>query len=560
MNSHRPSLVSACFLVGFVAFLARLVHWWSFSQVALVQVPQVDGSFYHQWAVNWARGLDPGLQSIWAAPGYPHWVGWLYQLLGPEPLRVAFLQHCLGVISTLLLLRILWRFFSPGVALLSGLLWAVYPLRIFYESLLLPTSLLEQLSVVFLALLLWSNQRREALVHLLVGVVWGLLCTAKGHYLYFGVLPLIFCRRGVRERLLFIAGIGVMIFPVLLRNFLIFGEPILLSAHGGEAVYIGNNPESDGLYNPLYASHDKVEGHARKKREAEEAVGHRLSYREADRYWSRKALDFAWEQPGRFLWLLGQKTSLALHRTELPNNYDYRYLRRLSLSLHWNPLHWGLVLPSGLLGLLCLFWEKKREDVENWRVVLCLLAVNCAALWIVFSTSRYRMPALPFFWILATLGCYELFQRLKDRERHKQGWILVFLLLGLGLVCNWPRARLEQNLHWTPLQEARLELGRERLSHAHAALKSVLEISPESPEAWELAAQVLLRKKRTEEAFSILQRLAQSHPESIHIQISWIRLLLDLQRCEQARAYIRSALSKGLALPRKLLERSSACP
>ena len=105
----------------------------------------------------------------------------------------------------------------------------------------------------------------------IAGLVWGVLALASDNYLYLSalLLPLFWPR--LRNFGAFLVGVLLVVSPITLRNYGLTGELIPISAHGGEAVYIANNPRTDGLYNPLYNGFQKLTGHEQQRQKAEKS-------------------------------------------------------------------------------------------------------------------------------------------------------------------------------------------------------------------------------------------------------------------------------------------------
>jgi 4-amino-4-deoxy-L-arabinose transferase-like glycosyltransferase len=532
----------------------RVGHFVWFSDHPLVTHPQIDAAFYDRWARDVLAGVDLGTRVLWAAPLYPAFVTVLYAAFGPSVQAVAVAQHLLGVLATGLFTALMLRLVPARAALVAGLIWAVYPLNAYSESFLLTTALLVQLNILAAWAVARSAEapgwRRSAGA----GLAWGLLSIGSDSYLFLGLglLPL-WWGRG-RDLAAFGAGIGLLVAPVTARNFALTGELIPISAHGGEAVYIANNPKTDGLYNPMYHGFQKLSGHETQKRRAEELAGRPLGYGEANRYWMRRALEFAAGDPVRYLRLLGVKALLAVHRTELPNNEDYRFLKTESPVLRWNPLHFGVLFPLALVGLVA-GWRARRR----LAVLYLMSAVNLVPVLVVFAASRYRMPLLPFVVAFAALGLVEGAEQLWRRRSWRRSAVFG-AVLALGLyVCNRPWPRLQTNRGWSLQQMGRIALAEGRAVEAARDFERALELQPRDAGTLFLLGKAYAAAGRPEEAFRCFQGIERDYPDKVRLWREMAELLLRLGRCDAARPVLEKLLAArpGDAEASRALQRCS---
>ena len=102
------------------ALRRRGVLWWgaAIAAVALVlrvlhivqaqandpvfRVPQLDMLYHHQWATAVSTGVQFVHGAFLRAPLYPHLIGTLYILFGPNPLAARLFQSLLGSASCVL--------------------------------------------------------------------------------------------------------------------------------------------------------------------------------------------------------------------------------------------------------------------------------------------------------------------------------------------------------------------------------------------------------------------------------------------------------------------------
>jgi 4-amino-4-deoxy-L-arabinose transferase-like glycosyltransferase len=370
-----------------------------------------DSRSYDLWARRIAGGEWLGGEVFFQSPLYPYLLGVLYRLFGPDPLAVRVLQALLGASACVLLAFAGRRFFSAPAGIVAGALLALWPAAIFFDGLVQKASL--DLFLVALLLLLFSRIREEAGPGwwLGTGAVLGALTLNRENAALLVLLPAIALaasRRSSGSRALvrrggaLLAGLGLLLLPVGLRNLAVGGEFLLTTSQLGPNLYIGNDPAGDGLFTPLVPGHDDP----RYEREdatalAEAAAGRTLTPGEVSRYWTRRTVSAVLGQPVAWLRLLGVKFLLAVNKLEIADAYDQASFGRWSRTLGaLNPLlHWGVLVPLAVLEIGCA-WPRRRELLLVHGFVLLY-----GAGLILFSIfSRYRHPLTPALILFAAAG------------------------------------------------------------------------------------------------------------------------------------------------------------
>ena len=113
-----------------------------------------------------------------------------------------------------------------------------------------------------------------------------------------GVIVWFFFRMSARDAIksgaLFLVGFFLVISPVAMRNYVVSGEVVLITAGGGEVFYIGNNPEADGTYKapPFLKTLHPFKEHEEFREEAMRLTGRELTRKESSDFWFSQGLDF----------------------------------------------------------------------------------------------------------------------------------------------------------------------------------------------------------------------------------------------------------------------------
>src|SRR5262249_24002510 len=153
-----------------------------------------------------------------------------------------------------------------------------------------------------------------------------------------------------------IAGAVVPIFVILIVNFSLTREITLMDP--GTVFYEGMNPSATGyegvqprIVNDLERqSKDPDYLHVAYRVVAARALGHPVTRAESNRYWTRKALAFAFDYPLAALTLSARKLYFAVHSYEA---YDLVTMVRKDVLLsHALFIPFGIAVAFGLMAML----------------------------------------------------------------------------------------------------------------------------------------------------------------------------------------------------------------
>jgi len=288
----------------------------------------LDEANYDEWALRIAGGDVLGEGTFTANPLGPYMLGLLYALVGRDLLAVRAVQMVVGAGSCFLIYRLALNLFGPRPALVTLALAAFYGPMIFTSANLVA----ESWTVLFIAaaLVFLTAPRATSARHLISGALVALAALGRPNLLLLvPVLPVAWAltaqalpiRTKVGFCCLWLAGAAAVLTPVLLRNVVRGGEGVLITAHGGVNLWIGNNPDADGFFKTPVGS-----GLAGGQETlittsidvAEKATGHTVTPSEASRWWERRVVDFALDEPVTFLTLTATKLGWYLNAYEPP--------------------------------------------------------------------------------------------------------------------------------------------------------------------------------------------------------------------------------------------------
>jgi hypothetical protein len=329
-------------------------------------------------------------------------------------------------------------------ALLAGLFVAFDPLLVRYVSLPMTETVCTLLVTLLLLLLAGRLDNWPRIIT--TGAVFGLCALCRPTVWAFAVLMLVWIlsRRFVSRRprdgatadstrsspalgalwrtLLLALGCGVVVGPWVVRNWIVFGHPVLNTTHGGYTLLLGNNPRfyAEVVRQPWGTVWDGSRGPGQEawvkgiQREMEEqGIAGEIA---RDRWMSRRAWRHIADDPGGFL------SSVRL-----------RLLRFWSLTpageaaAQFPPalviaagIYAGAIYLLALIGLASLFVSRQCEPDRvdgtvsrrlGWTAAILMIVAFMAVHLVYWSNARMRAPVEPAIAVLAAFGCGICFAR-----------------------------------------------------------------------------------------------------------------------------------------------------
>ncbi|MFY2563291.1 glycosyltransferase family 39 protein [Corallococcus terminator] len=378
----------------------------------------------------------------------------LYLLLNValSPTALRWMQSLAGALGLIAVYVLGARLLSRAVGLLAAALVAVTTPVLLYEATLEPDLLVMVLNLGALALL--AHARPDFRTRWLVGagVLLGLSAATRPTGLAILVLSTGWVLWETRHtaRRVGLQAAGVLLVTGLFSSWLpaqiiraTVGSHLGATMSAGAVLHMGNRPEGTGLgaqpptlikqYEAqLYSPERPDHAHSLYRQFARAEAGEDLSPTRTELYWMRKTLNFALEEPGTFLGLIGRKLAFFLFG---PEGHDLVEVRRAEARLSGLPLLNAQVL--GLLGLagLGVMFARRRPI----GLVVLYLAASTALAVGFYVVSRYRVAALPAWALLASALAVAMFE--SRRQPRVLGASVAALALCLALPSFFPFVR-----------------------------------------------------------------------------------------------------------------------
>lgn len=433
-GSSHGTLAAGLFLL---ALAVRGVFLWQLAGTPFGEVENIDSKGYVDWARQILAGEWLPRRHFYQSPLYAYYLAVVQGVAGTSPWIPRLLQVLVGSGSVVLVYFIALRTFSRRVAVIAALMLCFYGPLIAEEIMLAKTALVICLTVASVHLYLRGLELANRRDMLLAGVVFGVAIIGVGQWLPVLVALAIHGalspgNRWRRRRPLVAAllgGTALIMLPVVAWNSYWGGGLMLTSGDAGLNLFIGNNPLTTGLPGRPNNLRDLPwHEEADSKNLAEKASGRTLTPAEVSQYWSRRAAGWALRNPGDFLTATFKKLIVLWNGFEVPDSYQYNFLRAYFLPWLWVCLSFAVVGPLALTGLILVTGHRPARPLY----VACLTYLAVIALF--YVRSRYRMPAVPLLIVFAAAAVDWLLVAAQRRRWQSLGAALVALAATTALV------------------------------------------------------------------------------------------------------------------------------
>lgn len=574
----RDLIILACILA--VGAALRVGYFQEIRRTPEFYAPAVDAGFHDYWARGLVTGdwtppsphPDPMIQSspYLRPPGYPCFLALVYSIGGLryEAPRVA--QMLLGLVNVVLAFAVVRRWLGSAVGLMAAALMATYWIFIYFEGQLQEPVLVITLLLAAVYLLTRWPGRPRWYAALAIGVVFGCCALVLPNVLVVvagvAVWMAWVARRGSAGRAVWpsitclILGTSLAIAPATIRNYVVSGDNVLISANAGINLYIGNNQRADGLfYGELsgLGTFGTCYDYPRLLRKLELQQGHRMRYSDFSRHFAGRALAFILDHPGRALALTFRKAVQFWGPAEISNNRVIAYERTASTVLSSVPGNFAMVASLGGLGVLLLaFRRRAHRDTSGTharpgpcnRHLTVLLAIVPACLFLsylpFFNTARYRVPATPFLIMFGAVALHTVW-RLARARRVRATSLCVLGGLVLYVLAATPFYPYEASLaEWLFARGAAYrQLG--DAPRAVAAFREALRVEPDDPRTLCNLALALSDAGRVQEAIDTWQAALRIDPGYADAHNDLGHALLRLGRFDDAEQHFAAAVRLG---------------
>lgn len=505
--------------ISVFALVVRALYLQQAASAPLFEHMIVDARQYTAWAHRIAQGDWLGSEVFYQAPLYPYCMALIECVAGPGPAPIRAAQCLLGAVSCGFLYLAGRNLLSHRIGAVAGVLLALYPPAIFFDSIVQKASLGGLLTVLVIWLVARVRDDARWSRVFALGAVQGLLMLTREETLLLVPILLAFIvwtsrSEPTRTRVLvpaaLLAGLALTLAPVALRNRAVGGEFALTTSQAGTNFYIGNNRAATGIYAPLRPGRSNTQFEREDAVElAEIAEGRTLTPSEVSSHWFGESWRWIRAEPLAWLRLLGRKALLTLNAYEVADGEDIDYYREYStlLDVLSRVLHLGTIMPLAAAGIV-LLGARRRE----LAIVLALAATLFAGVVLFYVMARYRYPIVPFALVFAAVALVEG-PALVRAGAWRRLLPAIGALVPVAIAANWTVAHRPTALAAAHHNAAAALMTAGRAQEAEAEYRRALELNPRVPETWSNLGLLLQQNGRLAQAIPNLRKAVELRPD-----------------------------------------------
>jgi tetratricopeptide (TPR) repeat protein len=543
-----------------VALALRLVTLFEIREIPSVETLIIDAASYDGWARRIAAGAWFGDTVFYQAPLYPYLMAVLYTLPGPDVWMLRIAQAGMGALSCAFVFATTRTLFGRSAGVAAGLFLAFYPPAIFFDGIVLKTSLGLLLTTALLLAIVTFQATRKLWIVGVAGLLLGLLALTRENALV--LIPVVVVWLGLRfsdvswtRRAASIAllalGLALPLGAVAGRNQVVGDTFALTTSQLGTNFFYGNNPGASGGYVPLLPGrHTPVFEAPDSRRLAEQALGRELTAGEVSDYWLGRGLTFVREQPVDWLRLTLRKWLFVWNDFEMPDTEDVYAYAEWSWVLRSTGfvLGFGVFAPLAAAGI-ALAWRRRAGFADSW-ILVALALVYAAGVTLFLMLARFRFPLVPLLLPFAGLALARFSAAVRQREwRPPLAPLLAFA--AMALLAWLPLHDRRASLATSFLNYGSLELGRGALDEADRHLERAAYLAPNSQDILLHRAILRIRQDRLPQAEHLLRTMLAKHPPDARVHRQLALVLRRQGRLVEARQELQRArrLSEKSAVP-----------
>ena len=509
-------------LVFGVALAVRLAALMQAQSDVVFNHPIMDGASYHAWACRIAEGEIVGKGVFYQEPLYAYILGGIYAVAGEVFFRAAVVQAAVDAFNCVLIYLVGVRLFGRGAGLLAGLTLGFYGQEVFHV--LMPAK--ETWTTLFMLLALlgllraWERTSKGTGEPGGLGLRWwfagGLalcgvillrgnalfLVPAIGAWLWLG-LPEVKRTRRLVVLGVWLAGVGLPLMAVSVRNYAVGGQFVLSSAHVGFNYYIGNGPSADGTYKSVPGvREDPVYEGADARALASMLSKRPLSMSETSTFFWKGTVEYDLAHPGEWAKVMGLKFLRFFNGREISDTWTIDFWReRFSLLRAGFVPFWVLVGPA-VLGLVVVGWSRRDRAILSATIIGAL-----AGTMVFYMVSRYRLPFVSAFILLGAGGLTWLAEAVRGRAWGRAAWGTGLVALGVALaLVPLPGTSAGEYRASDMVNLAEIYKKDGRLDETRQACVKALDFDAKSVRAYTVLGEVGLAEGRVDQAEETLRK------------------------------------------------------
>ncbi|MEO1289810.1 MAG: hypothetical protein AAFV93_18770 [Chloroflexota bacterium] len=438
MTTNAPSFLHRLRYHHLMVAVLIVLSAFALRSVAIYQRAVSDPTFIpqigtdHQFYLESAKGVLDGTfptDAFYFHPGPSYLFAGIYTLFGSTDfILLTFVIALIDALTCGLIIGASWLVSQRAWGgYLAGILYAIYPVAIFYAT----TPLIAPLATFFVAgltfFILWQKQKVTLWRTIILGIFAGLLAIHRlnlaplaGLYLLWLLMLTIQWRTRILHTTIFTVLIVAIIAPFTYLNYQNSGGDFIPIATTGSAeLYMANNRDSAGRHGITFA-HEHID----------------MAYGQA-------LIRDAQVAPEHFFGLLGYKFALFSSHLEAGNNLNFGTSQLHSPILRF-PISFPVIAILGLLGLSIAWHQEKQIAI----FLGLMIAWMCFGFVLVFAFGRIRFPVVVLLIILSSYTLITIWDAIRANQlilllkRHLVAIIAIMLLYGFSTWALFPTPKL----------------------------------------------------------------------------------------------------------------------
>ncbi|OQX56249.1 MAG: hypothetical protein B5M53_02490 [Candidatus Cloacimonas sp. 4484_209] len=546
------------FIIATLSFIINIVYILELRKSPLFYFPQMDALYHIEWAKRILSGDIIGKEVFFRAPLYPYSLALILKISHNSFVVTRLFQAFVSSVSIFLIYHISRKFFTKKVAISSSIIATLYGPLVYFtgEFLIVPLIIFFDLSII---LFLFKTIEKPTFWRwLIAGLLFGLSAIARPNILLPALLLPLFLFYYYRSKQVIkwttglFAGILIIVFPVLIRNYIVGKDFVPIASQAGINFYIGNNQYSDGTTAIAPGTRGTWwGGYYDAIKIAEKEMGKHLKPSEISNFWMKKGLEFIVYSPYDAFKLFVKKCFLFFSGMEFSNNKDIYFFKRYSKILNiliWRVLlkipksaklpffifgfPFSILIPFSFAGIFFSFREKDKRKI----LLVFLITTYFISVVIFFVNARYRMPVIPILIMFAVYGFIKLFRAKKTQYYIIP--IIVFFLFNLNLFRVSPPSAV-QSLYNIGIAYGKMHKYKEALKHYQMAI----EEDPSFYEVYVNIGNIYARFNYNDIAEKMYKKSLEINPKHEKAYFNLGHLALKKNNLNKAYKYYEKAFS-----------------
>lgn len=370
--------------------------------------PILDSTVYLDWARAILDGRTFFIEEYHHPPGYAFFLAAIFKITGPNYFPVLLLQNLMVTLDAILVFFSARKMFSPRSAWMSLVLFTLCGPFLFYSMKILSETLYSTLLLLSFFYTLRTAETQTLPSFFLAGLFLGAAAEVRGNALICLIPILTYLhftqgKAGRRALFAFLAGLALLILPVLARNVTVARAWTPVASNWGENFYFANNAQSNGTFTPTEGMGTNLsEQMIAVQKKASSIAGRPLNSIESQRFWFHQGLQFILDHPiawlhlecVKLLRLFSYRESSSMYFYDMESSYFSSWLRFLFI-------HYAFILPLFFIGLA--FTPASKPVSFLFGVLLFQVLL----LFVFWPELRFLLPLFPFLFLVAG-NCVEL--------------------------------------------------------------------------------------------------------------------------------------------------------